>query len=136
MDQAPGGGTKLSYGLVTAERLLLDGGQRIESIPFRSLTAYAEGSDSHRYLMHLRHAPILRGNVRRASRLGPLLLGRNRYRESLESDTVLRFSRYDTTAARALRAELVRRGITRVEWTERLPDQGWPPSLLRRSKSG
>jgi hypothetical protein len=127
----------LGYVLVTDSRTLIAavGGQF--AISHDAVEAYAESLVSHRYYLQIRHRPVMRRHFRRRWRVGFVLLGANRYREAPEAETFLCFSRRDTAAATAIRAELERRGVERAEWPRAIRSHVWPPPLLKlRRRSG
>ena len=84
-----------------------------EDLSFDAVTAWADGTQYHRYVVLLRHAPVTR------SQAGPWwhrlpFLGRS-VRKVTRTSTVLRFSRRDTAAASALRASLSDRGARHAD---------------------
>ena len=99
--------------LVTGERVLSahwgHPDRPHEDIAFESVTAWADGSHSHRYLVLLSHGPLTRSQV------GLSLFGRRVIRRVTRTRTVLRFSRRDTAVASALRAALSARGVPHAE---------------------
>ena len=115
------------YVVVTPQRLLIHGDD--EAIRFDDIEYFAERLDTHRYFLVLHHAPLTRWRYRRRWKVGFLLLGPNRSRAGLETDTLLRFSRRDTSAAIAIRDQLERRRIQAAEWREP-PESGSPPPLF------